>query len=140
MFKLITILTLVLGFLPLTAEAKSNHVKHKLAAKSEVWCGATSSSDKYRFPYLASIQLVSLKHGKKSEVVTIFKKNRVVFRELVQKLVSDTGLTYRSSDDEFALKFTPHAEKDSLAGFRAVIHDEDGVKLIENGEFLCHKS
>jgi hypothetical protein len=118
-----------------------HHTKHSRNFRNvEVWCGAESSTEQARFPYMASINTVNTKRGT-YKVARVFKKGRVVAQQFVFKNQKSNQLIYEASGDSFSLTLNDNARLNPEGDFKAVIQDpQDGSKYIANGAMSCHRS
>lgn len=105
------------------------------ASHLEAWCGHTDSIQKHQFPYTAAIYSYKSKHGP-VKIATVYKRGRIVTRQLVHRSESSGHVDYMAPND-FSLSISSLSKKPSSGDFRAVIHDEDGDKLIGTASIKC---
>jgi hypothetical protein len=135
-FKALLVMTILLTTSLAIASMKNRKVES--TKNIEMWCGAPATKGRNDFPYVAAIRNYQPKKGHFKQIVTIYKYGRPVMKNYVSKQYRGSEAIYASADEDFKLDLSQDSTN-SLADFRAVIHEKDGDTLVANGQFPCHK-
>jgi hypothetical protein len=136
-FKISVIATML--FAASFAQGSVKHKKIESSKNIEMWCGSPGTKGRNDFPYVAAIRNYQPKKGHFRQIVTIYKDGKPVMKNYVSKIYKGSEAIYASADQDFKLDLTSQSSVNSLADFRAVIHERDGDTLVANGQFPCHR-